>query len=348
MMKQTVLKGIYFLALLGSLLVITNAIYVRWFYHDDIVEADAMLLFELDSLQNISDVIYFAESSNKTYSPYDTCAKSISELIQRQVPGVKIGTLQHGAYHAKGYLELIKNIDPGSRVNTVIVTMNLRSFGALWINSELETPLMKANVMYKKYPPIIKRMMLAFGEYDQKTWEERSRIIQYHWKHDKINVAPGFQYTSTSDWTGGHNMAGLDTFPDGTWDKARIAYACSFIMIMGFSIDANTNPRVKDFDEMVSVAKEKKLNLVFNLLPENVHYADSLGGHQLAMLMRQNRDFLVKRYNKDGVIVVDNLELVDGKNFIEQDRVNEHYDEVGRLLIATNIVNKANKYFVKK
>lgn len=343
-MKKTILKGICFCVMLVGLLALANVVYVKWFYYDDVVEADATMLFKLDSLEDVADVIYIGESSNATYSPTDTCTIRISDLIQRQTPGVVIGTLDHGAYHAKGYLELIKNIKPGSRVKTLIVTMNLRSFGTLWINSTLETPLMKANVMYSQNPPIIKRMMLALGEYDQKTWEERAPIIRDHWLNDKLNVEPDFPYKNTHDWDLGRCMAGVDTFADGSWDHARIAFACSFIKILGFSIDTLTNPRIKDFDKIVAVAKEKNLNLVFNLMAENVQYADSLGGHQLTLLLRQNRDLLMQRYNKDGVIVVDNLEKVPGKNFIEQDGISEHYDQLGRWIIATNVVAKAGKF----
>lgn len=343
-MKKTILKGICFCVVLTGLLALANLVYVKWFYYEDVVEADATMLFKLDSLENVADVIYIGESSNTTYSPTDTCTRKISELIQRQVPGVVVGALDHGAYHAKGYLELIKNITPDSRVKTLIVTMNLRSFGAVWINSALETPLMKANVMYSKYPPIIKRMMLAFGEYDQKTWEERVPIIQDHWKNDKLNVQPDFPYKNTFVWDAGRCMAGVDTFPDGTWDQARIAFACNFIKTFGFSIDTLTNPRIKDFDEIVAVCKEKNLNLVFNLMAENVQYADSLGGNQLTLLIRQNRDLLMKRYSKNGVIVVDNVEKVPGKNFIEQDGISEHYDQLGRWIVATNVVAKAGKY----
>ncbi|HET6993010.1 MAG TPA: DUF4843 domain-containing protein, partial [Bacteroidia bacterium] len=322
-MKINFSKGISFMILLALCLMLANAIYVRTFYHNEVVEADAKLLFDLDSLEKINDVLYFGESSTVTYSPDDTCIKTINELIQQQAPGIRLGLIDHGAYHAKCYLELIKNIKPDSRVKTIIVTMNLRTFGALWINNSQEASLQKAIVMYLKYPPIVKRMMLALSCFDNRTADERVPLIQDHWKYDKINVPGNFKYQNTFDWDQGHGAAGLDTFPDGKWNLQKLGLACNYIKTFGFSIGPNTNPRVNDFDELVKVAKEKKLNLIFNLMPENVQYADSLGGKELGNLMRDNRNFLMKRYNKDGVIVVDNLELVDGKNFIEQDGNNE-------------------------
>lgn len=346
-MKKSILKGICFCLMLAGVLALANIVYIHWFYYNDVVEADATMLFKLDSLQENCDVIYLGESSNATYSPNDTCALSISQLIQRQCPDVKVGTLEHGAYHAAGYLELIKNIERGTKVKTLIVTMNLRSFGIGWINSDLETPLMKANVMYRPYPPVIKRMMLAFSDYDTKPKEERGKGMVYHWRHDQLNVAPDFQYKTTYDWNDARCYSREDTFPDGTLNQAQKDLACNYIKILGFSIDTISNPRIKDFDEIVLVARKKNLNLVFNLVSEKVDYADSLVGSQLVLLMRQNRDLLMNRYNKDGVIVVDNLELVDAANFLEPYVVSEHYDQVGRLCIATNVVAKAGKYLGK-
>lgn len=347
-MKKTIIKGICFLGMLSGLLVLANAVYVRWFYQDDLVESDAMMLHWVDSLQSRADVIYFGESSNRTYSPHDTCPLAISEIIQRECPGIIVGTVDHGAYHAGLYLSLVRNIEPGSRVKTIIVTMNLRSFGQGWINSALETPLMKADVMYRRVPPIIKRLMLAFGDYDQKPWEERVQLIQKHWREDKLLVDPGFEYKNTYDWDHYRCLSPQDTFPDGTMNQARKDLACNYVKIMGFSIDTINNPRIKDFDEIVKVAKEKKLHLVFNLLPENMTYPDSLAGLQLTKLERANRDLLMKRYDRNGVIVVDNLELVNEKNFLEPQVITEHYDQYGRITIGKNVAAKAAAYLKAK
>ncbi|MEO5644903.1 MAG: hypothetical protein ABIQ40_07300 [Bacteroidia bacterium] len=343
-MKKSILKGICFCVMLPGVLALADVIYVRWFYQTDVVEADATLLFKLDSLQNKCDVLYFGESSNATYSPDDTCALSISQLIQRQCPQVKIGTLDHGAYHAANYLALIKNIRLGAKVKTLVVTMNLRSFGIGWINSALETPLMKANVMYSTYPPIIKRLMLAFGDYDTKPQKEREKEMVNHWRKDPLNVAPDFEFQTTYDWNDARCYSTMDTFPDGTPNNPQKDLACNYIKVLGFSIDTLSNPRIKDFDEIVQSARKKNLRLVFNLVSEKVDCADSLVGSQLVSVMMQNRDLLMNRYNKNGVIVVDNLGLVEAADFLEPYTVSEHYNQAGRLAIATHVVEKAGKY----
>jgi hypothetical protein len=116
-----------------------------------------------------------------------------------------------------------------------------------------------------------------------------------------------------------------------------------YIKSYAFQIDADKNPRIADFDKIVKVAKKKDLNLVFNLLAENTEYADSLVGKNLLWLMKSNRDLLVERYSKQGVIVVDNLEIVPGWDYTDQHWTTEHYGQYGRQLIAKNVADSLKK-----
>jgi hypothetical protein len=336
-MKKTIVKIFFFCVLLLLAFFLSNEIYIHTFYKEDLIETDAKMLLDIDSIRNVNQVIYFGESSNFTTGNTDSIKKSISELIAEQLKDQTLGTIQHAAVHARTYLELIKNIRPGSAVRTLIVTMNLRSFDADWINSRLETPLMRSNVMYAQVPPIIKKLMISFSAYDDKIEYIRDKDRAWHWKHDAINVPADFKYKNVTEWD-------ADVFSKLFDNPPLRDLTCAYIKTYAFSIDTFTNPRIKDFDEIVKVAKENKLNLVFNLLAENVQYADSLVGPELVSLIKQNRDLLVKRYNKDGVIVVDNLELIDGKDFLDQDWTSEHYNQTGRIAIANHVLKAAAEY----
>jgi hypothetical protein len=105
---------------------------------------------------------------------------------------------------------------------------------------------------------------------------------------------------------------------------------------------------VKDMDEIVEYCAKNKINLYLNLMAENVFYADSLVGKELVFLMKQNRDFLVKRYNKGNCVVVDNFELVNGKDFIDQNWTTEHYGYKGRMKIAKNLAQALKQQFENK
>jgi hypothetical protein len=80
-------------------------------------------------------------------------------------------------------------------------------------------------------------------------------------------------------------------------------------------------------------------------MAENVQYADSLVGKDLVFLMKQNRDLLMKRYNHDGVTVVDNLELICGYDYIDQNWTTEHYNQRGRMKIAQHLARALKPFY---
>lgn len=77
--------------------------------------------------------------------------------------------------------------------------------------------------------------------------------------------------------------------------------------------------------------------MYFNLLAENVQYADSLVGKNLVLLMHQNRDYLIKRYTKDNCMVVNNFDIVPGLEFTDQAWTGEHHGYRGRMIEAKNL-----------
>lgn len=339
-MKKLFIKLCQTLIVAALCLLLTNAIYKKYFYFADIDHFDANILLKLDSLQEISDVLYFAESSNGNYANTDTCKLSTSEMLDTLSP-LTINAVEYSALHAGIYTQLIKNIQAETKVKTIIVALNLRSFNADWINSELETKLSQSAVMYQPNAPIIKRLKLAFNAYDNKSIEFRNYNREQQWKYDFINVPSSFKYKNVRDWDNG--MAnGTYLLPNGDWDMPKISLACSYIKSYAFTINPATNPRVKNFDEIVQTSNEKNIKLIFNLLPENVEYADSLVGKELVNLMMENKNFLIERYTALGVTVIDNFTNVKGKDYIDQDWTTEHYNQTGRWIIAKNMLKYIN------
>jgi hypothetical protein len=72
-------------------------------------------------------------------------------------------------------------------------------------------------------------------------------------------------------------------------------------------------------------------------MAENVEKAEELIGPSLTFLMYQNRDLLVYRYSKKGIVVVDNFNTIPDKYFIDTNWTTEHYSEFGRRKIAANL-----------
>lgn len=331
------LKPLLYKSLLLILILVgVNYIYKIFFLEADLQQHSPIINLVRNVVDDECSVIYLGESSNITTRENDLDKRPISDFISDYYPTIKFGTITKEASHAGIYYELLRNIPENAKVKTVIVTMNMRSFNANWMYSDLETPLQKSMVLLKDYPPLINRLLLSFRGYDIKTTKERQEQYQNRWKNDLIILPKPFPYKNVIEWDHGMAKKGIRN-QKGTIDESLTALACNYIKTYAFQIDKETNQRIMDFDNIVQLAKERNWNLVFNLMAENTQRAQELVGDDLVSLMKQNRDLLIKRYHKNGVIVVDNLENVPDEEYIDRNWTTEHYAENGRRIIAKNV-----------
>jgi hypothetical protein len=339
MIKKIGIKILFLLLILTGL----NFIYTVTFFEKDLDEKCKEAL-EIRQSQEEADLYYFGESSNVTYRPGDSIKNSISEITNFFFPFLKVVTINKYATHAGIYKYWIREIDlKKKKPKAIIITLNMRSFNATWIHSKLETQLQESMVLTKPFPNLINRFLLSLQAFDNKTEQQREQEMLEEWKTKQLVFPQRFKYKTVSEWD--YAMAqGTYLKPDGSWDMNKIVLACHFIKSYAFNID-EANPRVKDFDNIAAWCGKNKINLYLNLMAENIGYADSLVGKELVFLMKQNRDYLVKRYNKENCKVVDNLNVVPGKEFIDQDWTTEHYSYKGRMHIAKNLADSLKSQF---
>jgi hypothetical protein len=339
MIKKICIRLLLVLFIIGGL----NAVY-NFTLYDSLILEKYPEKFRILKTQDSAEVFYFGESSNVTYSETDSIKNSISEMTNFFFPTLKIQTITKYATHAGIYKYWLKEFDLNKqKPKAIIVTLNLRSFDAGWIHSKLETQLQESMVLTKSYPTIINRFLLSLQAFDNKTEQERELDMLNDWKNTELIFPQEFKYKTVAQWDRAMAAGGyLKT--DGSWDMAKINLACHFIKSYAFNLN-ESNPRIKDFDEISQWCDENKINLYLNLMAENYQFADSLVGKELVFLMRQNRDFLVKRYSNSNCKVVDNLESVDGKEFIDIEWTTEHYRYKGRMRIAKNLANSLKDQF---
>jgi len=328
--------------LLICMLIGMNELYRIFFYEKDIQKHSDDINLVRNVVENGCEVVYIGESSNITYRGDDVDKRAISSLIADYFPDLKVGAITKPASHAGIYYELLNQIPQNSKVKTIIVTLNLRSFNADWINSKLETPLQKSIVLLKDYPPLWNRFLLSFKGYDIKTESERKLQVYLAWQFNTLHFPYSFPYKNVKEWDRAKAIEGVKK-EDGSYDEMLTQLACHFIKNYAFQIDTLKNPRIKDFDRIVKLAQKRGWNLVFNLMAENVEMADNLVGKDLVFLMKQNRDLLVDYYQRKGVLVADNLTAVEDKEFIDRAWPTEHYAEQGRKMVARNVAQSLKK-----
>ena len=339
-MKKLLIRIVMVLAML----VVLNWVYSTWFFEKDLREHSDIVEMAWQVVDDSCRIIYLGESSNNSFGLEESDTRKVSDYLAEYFPSVKTGDLTKAASHAQTYYYMLKHIPATSNVETVVVTMNLRSFGPSWIYSKLETALRKQLVLLEDNPPLVNRFMLAYKAYPIKTEQEWVDLIYWHRRHDPLNFPYDFPFDNNYAWDSAVGWNGLRDV-EGRRDQEMTELACHYIKGYGFSI-ADDNVRLKDFDDIVALCRERGWNLVFNLMAENVDKAHELVGDDLLFLIKRNRDYLLHRYeNMEGVTVVNNLSLVRDVNFIDQNWTTEHYYEEGRRMVAEHVAQCLKEYY---
>jgi hypothetical protein len=325
--------------LLTILLIGINFIYEIFFFEKDIQQHSDIVNLVRKTVKEKAEVIYLGESSNFSYRGDDKDTSSISEYLSEYFPNKKFGHINKAASHAEVFYELLDEIPEKSNIKTVIVTLNMRTFNADCIYSDLETYIQKSLVLLKEGPPIYRRFLLSFKGYDIKTIKEREKQKRKVWGKETLKFPFSHPYKNVREWDA-HLFSSDMRNADGSKNQFLIDLSCSYVKSYAFQIDPKSNPRIRDFDKIVELSKKRKWKLVFNLMAENVEKAEELIGPSLTFLMYQNKDLLVSRYSKKGIVVVDNFNTIPDKYFIDTNWTTEHYSEFGRRKIAANLAKQ--------
>lgn len=321
--------------LLMGILVAMNFIY-QYFFEEKDIQAHSEVINRVRNLPEDAEVVYVGESSNITNRSDDKDKRPISGFLADYYPGLAVHDITKTAAHAGIYYTLLANIPEENNIETLVVTLNLRSFNAQWIYSDLETPLQKSMVLLQDWPPLLNRTLLSFKAYDIKTPKEREAQFKRKWKKDRFDVPFRLPYRDVIAWDSYIGRNGILN-EEGKRDQPKTELACHYVKGYAFQIDFKHNPRIRDFDKIVKLSEKRGWKLVFNLLAENVEMAQILVGNNLTWFMRDNAKRLVDYYSAKGVIVVNNLEAVEDEQFIDRNWTTEHYAEKGRRTIARNV-----------
>lgn len=335
-------KLLYKIILLTVLLVMMNFIYARWFFENDLQQHSEIINLVYD-LPEDADIIYIAESSNIHYRDDDLDKRHISDFVGDYFPGLNTYDITKPASHSGIFKVLLEKIPESYDIETVVVTLNLRSFNAQWIYSELETPLQKSIVLLRKYPPLFNRFLLSFKSYDIKSEKEREQQVFAKWEKDEFQLPFDFQFKNVREWDKWMATEGIKD-SNGHIDYPKTELACHYIKTYGFQLDTNSNPRISDFNDIIDLARQRGWNLAFNLLAENLDKADELVGDELIYMMTENARILNQYFSRKGVKVINNLSLVENEQFVDQDWTTEHYAEKGRKIIARNVAESISEW----
>lgn len=313
------------LIMLIGIVLLCNVIYTHTTYQSDL-KSEGNVLPKFERVVDVSDALYFSASPNAAIHKDDSDKRTICEMMDDLTPEMRINAVDTGGIHAGVFRKLIRRIPEDSPVKCVVVNMNYRSFGIDWIESALENAIQKQTVFYNPYPPIVNRFLQGLNYYETKTDAQRQKIIQDHWKNDTLSF--DYPRDNVTNWCAVEKW--------GDWTNPKRQLADAYIKNFAFTL-SDENPRIQDFDEIVRICKEKKLRLIFVILPENLEEAKLLVGEELIQLMIENKNELVNRYTSMGAEVVDCFSSASDSLFTERYFPSEHYNQTGRMIVASAV-----------
>jgi len=335
-LKYTIIR----LALITVLFFVLNEIYLFTFWKSD-VHKHADTLENLWNIPTDSDAIYFGESSNFHETANDLKKHRISEILDTLIEKDKISTLDNAGLHAGTYLAMLQNLPSNMKLKYIIVTMNMRSFGQVWINSDFETNLSKLERLVALRPKLWNRFMISLNEYDLKSSEERKQNLLKAFREDKIHVK-GLPFNTIDEWDfaiANAQWQGVRQFKN----EFETLLATQYVKNFAFEINPKTNPRIANFDAIVEWANSRNCEVFFNILGENMEEGAELVGPTITSMLKKNRDLVVSRYSRKGAIMVDNLSQIPDRCFADRNWPTEHYELEGKKIVAKNLANAIQK-----
>ena len=331
---------------------------------------------KLDSAFGNGDVVYLGESSNTSFNPWtDTFGYSVSEFLQMYLPQNRVRGVSHDGYHVGLFSQMLGLMpehwaDSGRK--TVVITVNMRSFGPSAMFNGNEASNQQEAIFYSHRTALLNRVYVSLHHYDNRDSREmeRAKTQWFRTRDLRIGGGAGQHYGSTH---GGRGLesAGEKWFYHNTvkwWlrdlqrqyapvsgeaDLARVMpMAEAYLKEFAFLLDEE-NPRVQALDAIVAKCKQEQVNVVFVLLMPNFDHAHRLFGAELTQLMDCNMDFLRKRfagwekeYNKGdfkvGYVDVPRAygDWAGGQHYTDQWYPTEHVDAHIRQFIAKKTAEK--------
>jgi bisphosphoglycerate-dependent phosphoglycerate mutase len=330
---------------------------------------------KLDSAFLYGDVVYLGESSNTSFNPWtDTFGYSVSEFLQMYLPQNRVRGVSHDGYHVGLFSQMLGLMPEhwaDSSRKTVVITVNMRSFGPSAMFNGNEASNQQEAIFYAHRTALLNRVFVSLHHYDSRDAREMERAKTQWFRTKDLrldNSTNGRHYGITH---GDLVSKGEECYRHNTvkwWlrdlqrqyapvsgdaDLARVMpMAEAYLKEFAFLLDEE-NPRVQALDAIVSKCKREQVNVVFVLLIPNYDHANRLFGAELTQLMDYNMDFLrnrfagwEKEYNKGdfkvGYVDVQRAygDWAGGKHYTDQWYPTEHVDAHIRQFIAKKTADK--------
>lgn len=289
-------------------------------------EASFPELASLDRyLEEGAEVIYFGDSTLRSYAPTDRAPTGIPELLQELVPGRSIRAVDHSAYHLglyRAFCEYVRRA--GAAPKAVIIPINLGWLSAAWVERP-EHRFAKESVIL---------------DYRTRYYDSRVRraLLQplLVFKAFQLRPEPSSVEAEPHEW--------VAMWPDPEAGSAREVRRRLGRYL--YSLDAD-HPRIKDLVGIVKAFAGSSTRLVFYLTPIDYETGERLVGEAFSRSMRAKGELVRRLMAEERVPLSDLMFSLStsafswpGESGNEGGVLNEHLAERGRRYVAARLAER--------
>lgn len=341
-MKKSRYFIIRFLAIL-ALLVGMNEIYVHTNWTND-VSKHADLLDSLARYQDSTEVLLLSSSSNYFYWGKDTSYKAISDYLQLYYPEIEVNAINKGYLHAGMFRSIVQNIPPNAPLQTLVLEVNLRSFGAFWLQSKVETSYAVQDLMMNpQYPKLLRRFLFALSAYDKKSESERKLLVDQIWRTSPFTIPYSFPFNTVHEWEQEVVHRQFPTKSDGSKNWYLTDKCSGLIKAYAFDPYPQAKVRFEAFDDIVTIASSRGWNVVMVIMPANVDRIHDLLGPEIPRLLLAAQRQIKERYEQPNVRIIEALTAFPSDQFYEE-YPTEHYLSSGKAWLAKQIATEISQF----
>lgn len=216
----------------------------------------------------------------------------------------------------------------------------MRTCGPSAMFSANEASNQQEALFYSKRLPLLTRIYLSMHFYDNRSPMERERLKFQYWRTNRLDKN-GFHnnFATTKKWL---DRVALSNRPE-KWRHVADAYIKEFAFVLN-----EQNERIQDLDAIVALCRKKNVALIYHLLPATRDYAQYMFGNTLLQYMDHNARFLVERYERMGVTIIDNYRNSNSVQYTDQWYPTEHMNGTLRRNIAKSIAAKLSETTLKE
>jgi hypothetical protein len=292
-----------------------------------------------DSLQKVaccSRILYLGDSTALSFNPGEKDGRSTGSMLSVYYPGLCTGSINLASANARIWLKVLQSLPAYSAVETVVVTMDIRSFGPERILNDKSAKINR-DITYLDglWVGTVKRCLMHLNVFRQKSPEAINRQLEKIQNEEILKFPFESRINTTGKWLKAYNTRYLP--PE---QRLKQESTAGFIRALAFNIDTLNNPRIRDYDKILAYCKSRNLNVVFLLVPEDISRIESLAGKELSYLIHTNRELLVNRYRNKGAHVVDCLQSPAPEGFYGPQYKRVAFTSAGRQTLAKRLASE--------